>query len=247
MARLPVVDTTDRAASGTNLTSPGHRDASDGPQLLLHRPGHRRARRRTPIPGTRSRSRSPCTARPARRTRSSSTASTRPASNTAFQGKELNYEFIQEIDVKTGRIRGGVRPLDRRHDQRDHQVGGPTSFTATSSATRPRLARSLEPGAGRLDGRNGERIHEGGLRRGSRRLFLEGPGLVLRGLRPRAQHDRQARAVRAATWSQSSRTATGTSGSGKLTFGCPTAIPWWPPSFRTPARTRAPSTTPTTP
>jgi len=52
-----------------------------------------------------------------------------------WQGKELNFEFIEAVDVKTGGYEAEYGRSIRGHHQRHHQVVAATNSTATSSAT----------------------------------------------------------------------------------------------------------------
>ena len=109
-----------------------------------------------------------------------------------FQGKELNYEFVQEVDVKTGgyeaeygRSTGGiVNVITKSGGNEFHgDVFGYFNNDALQATAEARRRRR----------RHGRGLHPEGLRRGPRRLLLEGPALVLRRLRPGQQHDQTTR------------------------------------------------------
>ena len=51
------------------------------------------------------------------------------------QGKVLNFEFIQEVELKAGGYEAEYTRRPGRHPQRRHQVRAATSSTATPSAT----------------------------------------------------------------------------------------------------------------
>jgi hypothetical protein len=105
------------------------------------------------------------------------------------QGKELNFEFIQEVDVKTGgyqaeygRSTGGIINVITKsggnefhgdvfgyYNANSLQAGQPATPTRTSTGTNLGFSQvRLGPGRGRV--------------------HLEGPDLVLRRLRPRQEH-----------------------------------------------------------
>ena len=63
-----------------------------------------------------------------------------------IEGKVLNFDFIQEVEVKTGGLAGRVRPAHRRHHQRHHQVG-----RQRVPGRRLRLLRGRRPAERRLD------------------------------------------------------------------------------------------------
>ena len=85
------------------------------------------------------------------------------------------------------RLRGGVRPRDRRHHQRDHQVGRQLVPRRRLRLLRQRFAAGHHA-AGAVEQRHRRRLHQEGLRRRPWRLPDQGPHLVLRRLRPRRQH-----------------------------------------------------------
>ena len=75
-----------------------------------------------------------------------------------FQGKELELRVHPGGRREDRRLRGGVRPLDRRHHQRHHQVGRQRVPRRRLRLLRQRLAAGRRE-AGRLDRRHADRLH----------------------------------------------------------------------------------------
>ncbi len=98
----PVVDTTSTTVGIELLGDRRCDEAPARPQLRRRRRARSRVSRRTPARRRGGRSRSRSTARPRPRTCTSSTASTRQRHQAAIQGKAINNEFVQEVEVKTG-------------------------------------------------------------------------------------------------------------------------------------------------
>ena len=194
VGRAPVVDTTTTTLGTTS--PPPHRDAAHRAQLLLGRAGHpRRLLRRQPRqPGPVDDHRLRLVRRGERllhRRRQHDERRVR------LPGQGAQLRVHPGGGRQDRRLRGRVRPLDRRHHQRHHQVG-----RQRVPRRRLRLLRQRLPAGqrqdGRLDRRHRERLHPRGLRRRPRRLHRQRQALVLRRLRPGRQHARQrpARPVR---------------------------------------------------
>jgi hypothetical protein len=106
------------------------------------------------------------------------------------QGKELNYEFIQEIDVKTGgyqaefgRSTGGIITVITKSGGNEFHgdVFGYYDNDSLRPTTPIPTSRCWHQ----------PQLHPEGLRRRPGRLHPEGPPVVLRRLRPRGQHHDQ--------------------------------------------------------
>ena len=100
-----------------------------------------------------------------------------------FQGKELNFEFIQEVDVKTGgyeaefgRSTGGIINVITKSGGNEFHGDVFGYFDDDSLQATPKTVVS----AGGTARGSGAR-----LRRRPRRLLRQGPAVVLRRLRPR--------------------------------------------------------------
>ena len=105
-----------------------------------------------------------------------------------FQGKELNFEFIQEIDVKTGgyeaeygRSTGGIINVITKSG------GNEFHGDVFGYYDNDKYQASAEPVV--IHARHGRGVHEEGFRTRPRRVHRQGQAVVLRRLRPRRQHD----------------------------------------------------------
>ncbi len=184
----PVVDTTSTDA-GREPRHAGDRDPAHAAQLLFDRPGHARASRPTPTRRTRTSPRSPSTAPPAPRTRFYIDGVNTTGVEYGFQGKELNFEFIQAVDVKTGgyeaeygRSTGGIINVITKSggNELHGDVFGYCDDDSLQSCARRRSSSTSGTDRG---------LQPRGLRHRPRRLLRQGQALVLRRLRPgRQQH-----------------------------------------------------------
>ena len=186
IGEAPVIDTTSTTL-GTNLDAARDRDPAHRPQLLLGRAGHaRRLLRRQPGEHRTSR-RSPSTARSGAENVFYIDGVNTTGVEYGFQGKELNFEFIQAVDVKTGgyeaefgRSTGGIINVITKSGGNEFH-GDVFGYYDDDS-----LQASADDD--RLDRRHGRRLHPRGLRPRPRRLLRQGQALVLRRLRPGDEH-----------------------------------------------------------
>ena len=112
-----------------------------------------------------------------------------------FQGKELNFEFIQALEVKTGgyeaeygRVTGGIINVITKSGSNEFH-GDVFGYDDSDS---------LQTSSNRVFRTDAGRLHAEGLRRRHRRLHSQRQAVVLRRLRPGAQHAGQSPARRTA-------------------------------------------------
>ena len=163
-----------------------------------------RASRRTTARRRAGRWRSRCTARPRPRTTSSIDGVNTTNVIKGFQGKYINTEFIQEVEVKTGgyqaeygRNTGGVINVITKSGGNEFHgdVFGYYNNRAPLGDQKPRpRPRTLPDGTTSTTARSSDKDRRG-VRRRPRRLLPQGPDLVLRRLRPRDQARRTSRST----------------------------------------------------
>ena len=116
------------------------------------------------------------------------------------QGKVLNFEFIQEVELKAGGYeaeyggaQGGILNVVTKSGGNEYHGDVFGYFDNDGLQANNKHLASRAPGPSQLHHSgnarwHSRRLHEAGLRGGRRRLHSQGLALVLRRLRPREQH-----------------------------------------------------------
>ena len=183
------------ARRGRDLRGPGHQHrqpedpvAADRPQLHLDRPDLSRRLHPGDLDlGVRERDHRLRLDRPGERVRHRRRPDERRRVRRPGQGAQLRVH--PGAGREDRRLRGRVRPLDRRHHQRHHQVGRQRVPRRGVRLLRQRLAAGQQQAQERDELRHVRRLQPARLRRLARRLHRQGPPLVLRRVRPGAEHD----------------------------------------------------------